>query len=95
MNGSKNLIEKIRVSVFASHRMQLIYTQKLYKFETENAGIEPLNVQEICEPTDNSQNDEKQTDLLFSNEWNHQKVHDLSHLIDIPSSVMDADKWVN
>lgn len=72
------MVEKIRVSVFASHRTQLVYTQKLYKFETENASIEPLNVQEICEPTDNSQNDGKQTDLVFSNEWAHQKVYELS-----------------
>ncbi|XP_055321469.1 uncharacterized protein LOC129577824 [Sitodiplosis mosellana] len=46
---SKNLVERIRVSVFASHRPQLVYTQKLYAFQTENAGIEPLKLHEICE----------------------------------------------
>lgn len=63
-------MEKIRVSVFASHRPQLVYTQKLYKFETENTTIEPLKLQEIWEQTNN----DKQTDLVFNNEWTHQKV---------------------
>lgn len=78
VHGSKNLVEKIRVSVFASHQSQLIYTQKLYRFQTENAGIEPLNIQELCEQSDDSQQtDEKPTDLMFSNEWTHQKVYTL------------------
>lgn len=49
MHVSKNLVERIRVSVFASNQTQLVYTQKLYAFQTENASIEPLNLHEICE----------------------------------------------
>lgn len=59
-----------------------MYTHKLYAFQTENAGIEPLKLQEICE-RDVEQNDDdeqsvasddKQNDLIFDHEWIHQKV---------------------
>lgn len=80
----KNLVERIRVSVFASHRSQLVYTQKLYAFQTENEGIEPLKLKEICEQANEEQqfddeqsqkSDDKQSDLVFNHEWIHQKVN--------------------
>lgn len=50
-------MEKIRVSLNSPQRTQSIYTQKLYSFQTENAAIEPVNIQEICEQAEvNSQN---------------------------------------
>lgn len=73
-------MERIRVSVFASNRQQLVYTQTLYAFESENAGIEPLKLQEICELDDEqfddekSASDDKPSDLHFNHEWIHQKV---------------------
>lgn len=80
----KNPIEKIRVSLCSPQRAQFVYTQKLYSFQTENATIEPINIQEICEQAEgNSQNecdgaaagvDKSQNELSFNHEWTHQKV---------------------
>lgn len=73
-------MEKIRVSIFASNRPKLIYTYKLYAFQTENATIEPLKLLEICEqPVDTQHelgktNDNGENELLFNHEWTHQKV---------------------
>lgn len=75
------MVERIGVSVFPSHRPQLLYTHKLYAFETENACIEPLKLREICQQIDEqfdghseSATNDKQTDLMFNHEWIHQKV---------------------
>lgn len=73
-------MEKIRVSIFASNRPKLIYTYKLYAFQTENEAIEPLKLQEICEQADDNQNefskpsDNSENELIFKQEWVHQKV---------------------
>lgn len=82
-------MEKIRVSLSGVQRTQFIYTHKLYSFQTENAAIEPVNIQEICEQIEgNSQNecgaatataaaadnDNNQSELIFNHEWTHQKV---------------------
>lgn len=51
-------MEKIRVFLSSDQRTQFIYTHKLYSFQVENASIEPINIQEICEQDEfNSQND--------------------------------------
>lgn len=47
-------MEKIRVSLNSAQRSKLIYTLKLYSFQTDNAAIEPVNIQEICEQGDAS-----------------------------------------
>lgn len=69
--------------MFASNRPQLVYTHKLYAFQTENEGIEPLKLQEICDLANEEQqfndeqsqvSDDKQSDLVFNHEWIHQKV---------------------
>lgn len=80
-------MEKIRISLNCPQRSQLIYTHKLYSFQTENAAIEPVNIQEICEQAGaGSQNvydaeaatatedDKNQNELIFNHEWTHQKV---------------------
>lgn len=78
------MVERIRVSVFGSHQPQLVYTQKFYAFQTENEGIEPLKLQEICDLVNEEQqfddeqsqvSDDKQSDLVFNHEWIHQKVN--------------------
>ncbi|XP_031617868.1 uncharacterized protein LOC116337438 isoform X2 [Contarinia nasturtii] len=76
---NKNLVERIRGSVFVSNQPQFVYTHKLYTFQTENASIEPLKLQEICEQFnepndyDSEPSDDKPTDLIFNHEWIHQK----------------------
>lgn len=80
-------MEKIRILLSSAQREQFVYTHKLYSFQTENAAIEPINIQEICEqPEFNSQNgaagvdeaggehDKAQSELIFNHEWTHQKV---------------------
>lgn len=45
----RNVVERVRVSLNSAQRSQLTYTHKLYSFQTENAAIEPVSIQEICE----------------------------------------------
>lgn len=81
---SKNLVEKIRISISPpSNRLKFTYSHKLYTFQTENAAIEPLKFQEICEPIvdaasqynlDDKQDANTQNELAFGQEWTNHKV---------------------
>lgn len=80
LDFSKRLVEKIRITI-STERPLLIYTYKLYAFQTENETIDPLKLQEICEEAIDTQNefgksnDNNDEELMFNHEWTHQKVH--------------------
>lgn len=76
-------MEKIRVSLNSAQRSKLVYTHKLYSFQTENAAIEPVRIQEICEQGDGSSQDgyDAAGDLGLAATVNNQNDNDQSELL--------------